>query len=386
MLLLTLCALTLSPVALQEQATAPAADAVTLPQDLSVELERIRAKYDLPAMAAITINSAGLVTESYAGTHTMDGDVLVTSTAKFHLGSCTKAMTATLAATFVEAGELEWDSTLAQTFPKLKRKMHKDWRDVTLAQLLSHTAGAPTSLKDWAPLAKKVNLGKGKQTALRLDVVRTLTESAPQFAPGSSYQYSNWGYVIAGAMLEEISGDSWESLMRTRIFEPLDMNSCGFGAPNPKRGSGQPSGHTGDGRSVPGTDNPATIGPAGTVHGTLQDWAKFVQLHLRGARGDEDLLLKPETFQQLHAVQPGTNGTYGGGWITTTRSWSKGPILTHSGSNTVWFCTTWIAAEEDFAVLVAGNRGGDTAAKGVDQACAALIRHQAAQSKPPSED
>jgi len=61
------------------------------------------------------------------------------------------------------------------------------------------------------------------------------------------------------------------------------------------------------------------------------------------------------------------------GWGVVGRDWAGGRVLTHSGSNTMWFCTVWMAPEKDFAVLVATNMGGDKAAKGCDAASTAMI-------------
>lgn len=365
----TLLLLALLPTQLQAQETAPI--------DIGSQLEVIRKKHELPALAGLTITSAGIVAEGYGGVQRVGGEQQLQPTDLFHLGSCTKAMTATLVGTYVEEGLLTWDNTLAALYPDLSEGMHADWRGVTLAQLLSHTAGVPGDLKAFRSLAGRVRSPQGSLPESRLDVLKTITAVAPLSKPGTTYLYSNWGYTLAGACVERVSEQSWEDAMGERIFKPLGMASAGFGAPNKRGGSGQPCGHTAKGKPVPGTDNPATIGPAGTVHASLRDWAKFIQLHLRGARGDEGLMLSPETFAALHKSQPGTKNTYGGGWLQVKRSWSKGLILTHSGSNTVWFCCVWIAPESDFAVLAACNRGGDAGSKGCDALVSGMIRTRA---------
>jgi hypothetical protein len=61
------------------------------------------------------------------------------------------------------------------------------------------------------------------------------------------------------------------------------------------------------------------------------------------------------------------------GWAVAERPWAGGRVLTHSGSNTMWYCVAWLAPGKDFAVLVCCNRGGDEAAKGCDAAAAAII-------------
>ena len=66
------------------------------------------------------------------------------------------------------------------------------------------------------------------------------------------------------------------------------------------------------------------------------------------------------------------------------RSWANGLTLSHSGSNTAWYATIWIAPVRDFAILVATNQGGDTASKATDQAVSELIRSLAFLTQPRS--
>jgi CubicO group peptidase (beta-lactamase class C family) len=200
-----------------------------------------------------------------------------------------------------------------------------------------------------------------------------MLKDAPLTRPGSTYAYSNVGYALAGLMAEHVSGQSWETLMIKRLFEPLGMTSAGFGTPGHPGKVDQPWGHHDSGGEVRPTqqDNAPVLGPAGTVHCSVPDWAKFASLHMRGAQG-KPKLLKAATFRALHTPPPGNN--YSGGWLVLERSWANGLTLSHSGSNTSWFATIWIAPVRDFAILVATNLGGDSAQKACDQAVSELIR------------
>ena len=175
-------------------------------------------------------------------------------------------------------------------------------------------------------------------------------------------------------MLEQLSGQSWEQLMREHVFEPLGMSSAGFGPPGSADKVDQPRGHTKQVHAPgPGADNPAAIGPAGTVHASIGDWAKFAAAHLVGARG-ADGFLRSETF--THLQTPPAGESYAMGWGRAKRDWAKGDTLSHSGSNTMWYCVVWIAPSVDRVLLVASNAGGDQAVKACDAALQALIEHQ----------
>src|SRR5690606_14906599 len=93
----------------------------------------------------------------------------------------------------------------------------------------------------------------------------------PEATPGTEKIYSNQGYAIAGVMLEKASGQTWEGLMQTMLFDPLGMTSAGFGAPATPGKVDQPWGHEpglfGQKPVPPGprADNPLAIAPAGAV-------------------------------------------------------------------------------------------------------------------------
>jgi len=185
--------------------------------------------------------------------------------------------------------------------------------------------------------------------------------------------------VIAGAMAESVTQKPWEELMHARLFEPLGMASAGFGAPGSESKVDQPWGHTAKDHAVdPGAehaDNPAAIGPAGTVHATLADWGRFVALHMAGERG-APRLLSAESFARLHARPEG--GDYALGWNSIPRDWAGGRVLNHAGSNTLWYCVVWAAPERDFAILVACNIGGRNAELACDALASKLVQDQLA--------
>ncbi len=354
---------------------AAAAPASSPPRDLAPVLRPLRDAHDMPALAGAIVRGDRLVALGAVGVRRRGTETSVTPADRFHLGSCTKSMTATLIAAYVEEGKLSWTTTVGEVFPDLKKTMDAGWRGVTLAQLLTHRAGAPADLKADG-LWGRLRAHKGTPVEQRRTLVEGVTRRPPDPAPGTRYVYSNAGYAIAGAMLETVVGRPWETLMRERLFEPLGMASAGFGAPGTKGRLDQPRGHTPAGKPVevgPGSDNPAAIGPGGTVHGSVGDWARYVAVHLPGGRGG-GLRLKPETFIRLHAPAAGAGQAYAMGWIVCDRAWGGGRVLMHAGTNTMWYAVVWMAPKRDFAVLVATNQGGDRAARACDRAAWALIQ------------
>ena len=116
------------------------------PENLDSFLEPWRARGHFPALAAAVVRGNQTVAIGATGWRKDGGKEMVTLEDKFHIGSCTKSMTATLAARLVEQGKITWRTTIADVFPELKNAMHEDYRAVTLDQLISHRGGVPADL------------------------------------------------------------------------------------------------------------------------------------------------------------------------------------------------------------------------------------------------
>ncbi len=336
--------------------------------DLLDVLRQARESYNVPAMAAALVTDQGLQRIAAIGTRKWGTDSPVTTNDLWHLGSDTKAMTASLAAILVEAGKLEWTTTVAEVFPDLADTFDSGFRDANLLQLLSHEAGLPSDL-NYAAISQSISVRDQ-----RLQAVRLALHEKPLSTPGTKYLYSNLGYIIVGAMIEQVTDTDWETAITQDLFLPLKMGSAGFGGLGTPGKIDQPWGHLAAGKPVasngPDVDNPPVLGPAGRVHSTIQDWALFIEDQLRGARGEPGLL-SPESYQMLQNTHFG--GDYALGWIVADRDWAGGKTLAHTGSNTLYLADVWIAPEKNFAILVCTNEGLDsfTAA---DQAVAGIIK------------
>lgn len=331
-------------------------------------LETVLRKHNMPAMAAAVLTSAGVRWEGVVGFRKRGVDVPASLKDLWHLGSDGKAMTAALAARMVESSQLKWTSTLGEVFPERIEKMNPDYRSVTLTQLLSHRSGLPRNL----------DLGRFQGADVAALRIRALDEELarkPLTPPGTSHAYSNLGYIIAGAMMERVAGVAWEQLIRERLFKPLKMESAGFGGTGTKGDIDQPWPHASNGKPMPGNgplvDNPPVMGPAGRVHSTIQDWAKFAGDQLRGSRGIPGVL-NPAAYRVLHS--PVQGGDYALGWVVVERGWAGGRALHHVGDNTMNCANIWIAPARDLAFLVCINQGGDAAFSASDEAVGSLIR------------
>lgn len=365
--------------------SAPAAPGAA--RDISASLAPVVEKYKIPCIAAAMVSTDTLEAVGAAGVRVMGHPEKITAQDQFHLGSCTKAMTATLIAILVEEGRLRWDMTLPEALPAMKDAIHEKYRGVTIKDLLTQRSGVPTEMnKDglWA----RLYTSPAPIIDLRDDCTKTMLSWGPDH-DREKFVYANANFIIAGHIAEVATAKPWEDLIKEKLFEPLGMASAGFGAPGGEGEITQPQGHTPEGKPVGvgvQADNPKALGPAGTVHASLEDWGKFISFHLRAAaaaREGKDITigavtLHPETVRMLHTPVKGNGADYAMGWGVAERPWAKGAdgastVLTHSGSNTMWFCVVWAAPDAGFAVMAATNIMGNGAQQACDQAVSTLI-------------
>ena len=354
---------------------------------LDAMLDPIRVQFELPALAAAVVRNGKIVASGVVGTRRAGTKAPVAIDDRFHIGSDTKAMTSLLAAMLVERGKIRWDSTVAEVFPELVATMDADVKTVTLEQLLSHTGGIPGDNDEGDKLLQQ-SFGQEHKNLdeLRYWLITQLVRQPLQSKPGAQFAYANMGYTLAGAMLERVSGRTWEELIVERVFEPLGMKSAGLGPQSTLGRVDAPLGH----RPLPnGTlkpmlagpngDNPEVIGPAGTAHMSVLDFATWGAWNAgEGKRGPR--LVRPETLRKLHTpviempIKPdapvGTPsaGSYGFGWVTITPPFAHEPFLFHGGSNQMNVAYIMVQPKRDFGIVMMTNLGGQKA----DQAMLAL--------------
>lgn len=306
-------------------------------------------------LAGAVIGPEGVRRLEVAGVRRIGADDPIRPTDRWHLGSNTKAMTAALYGRLVEQGKARWGATLPELFPDLPK--HPAWRGTTVEALMSHSAGLiDDGLVDLGWLMKASTDRRPlpvQRTAFAAEALR----APPKGEPGA-FRYGNANYVVVGAAIERIAGADWESAMRTGLFAPLGMTSAGFGAPTGDAPWGHRGGVLGIGGGPVdpagvGADNPPALGPAGTAHMTLQDYARFLRLFLTEGDG----FLKPETVRRLTSPI-GREKTYALGWGVATTAWSRGPALMHAGSNTMWFLQAAVLPAAGAVLVTASNHGG----------------------------
>ncbi len=343
---------------------------------LDSELSIVRAKYHVPALACAVIRGDRIVAMGAVGVRVAGRSDPIELSDRFHIGSCTKSMTATLIGILVDRGLLNWEAKLSDIFPELSGKMRPEYCSVTIDQLLHHRSGLPDDREDIRLYDRLLHLN-GTLRQQRMELVSIGLQLPPAAAPGSSTVYSNMGYSILGAVVERVTGHSWEDRMRQCIFDPLQMKSAGFGSPGSGQNPNQPWGHRvirfplARLRTDSETHVPLAAAAAGNVSLSLEDWARFAVLHLDAARG-HCRILRCEAFQHLHSFS--TELQMASGWGVNRYDWA-GTVLEHAGSEGSWYATIGIAPEKNFAILTASNEGDPAGGKACGDAALVVARH-----------
>ena len=209
------------------------------PVDLADYLTGPVERGESPGLIAAVIDEHGVRAIGAAGLRRQGSRSPITVNDLVHIGSNTKAMTATMLATLVADGTFPkgWETTIGDVFPKLAKRIHSKYRSVTLSQMLRMEGGIPANAKNWGAYGKQSDVRKR-----RYAIVRDNLKKAPA-GPKGKFLYSNLSYVAAALLAEGRTKKSWEELMQERLFVPLGMTSAGFGPPGTPRKVDQPWGH-----------------------------------------------------------------------------------------------------------------------------------------------
>jgi CubicO group peptidase (beta-lactamase class C family) len=322
-------------------------------EDLEDLLGQVRSDSGAPGVAAAVVQGGRIVDQAAAGLRRADRPGAVKIDDRFHFGSLTKAFTATMIGVLVERDLLRWDAKIGETLDGIP--MNDGFRPVTLEQLLQHRGGVP-SMPPATELAARASESGARSPSDRREAAAGRVLAQDQTTPGE-YAYSNAGYLVAGLMAERAAGQPWEALMRSFVFEPLGLRTMGFGWPATPNAPDQPLGHTGTPPNLEVHDpNESSsidliqIGPAGDLHGSIGDLARFAAFHLAGLRG-QDGALRAETIRHLHTPAEGEH--YMGGWVVRESDGSHG----HEGTAGTFFAEMTLYPADDLAIVAAANCG-----------------------------
>lgn len=267
----------------------------------------------------------------------------VTETMRFKIGSVSKQFTAAAVLLLAEDGKLSLDDPVARWLPELTRA-----KDVTIRQLLSHTAG----YSDYWP---QEYLFQSMLMPITPEAILDGWAKRPlDFEPGTKQQYSNTGYVVAGLIAEKAAGQPLFDFLKARVFEPLGMTSVADVNSAPLRQS-DPAGYF---RFVSGPTRPAPsegkgwLFAAGGLAMNAIDLAKWDISLMAGT------IITPASHREMETVVRLTNGlptNYGLGiWLGASTTDGR-RYLSHNGAVSGFTSLNWVYPDDKAAVVVLVN-------------------------------
>lgn len=325
--------------------------------ELPALLQEVTQDHSIAAMAGVLITHYQVAEQYQVGVRALEPNASnVGPTDVWHIGSNGKMMTATLIARLVEQGKLRWDSTLAELLPQYVAAMQPSYRTATIEDLLSHRAGLARNADErWLESTYSVTTDPRR---LRQQYVQRVLAVAPVAPIRADANYSNSGTIIAAAIAEQLTGQSFEQLIQREVFQPLQMQ-VGFG-PTPDNAN---TGHK-DGKPIRGAhaSNPRVMIPAGDMYMTMQDWARFVIDQMQGEHG-HGKLLQQSSYIKLHTPQGNSGSALGFGVRTDFPKQHPVRLLMHAGSNGYWQAVVTMQPDTGKALLLAANAGDGTQAE-----------------------
>lgn len=258
--------------------------------------------YHIPGAAVAIIEGGEVVfAEGFGVTDTQTGEP-VTADTVFPIGSISKSFTALAALQLVEQGLLDLDAPISTYVSDLTLAEDDAADQITLRMLLTHTAGFGD-----------IVLPTLEQYEDRDAVIADFERVPIAFEPGTTRSYSNYGYILAGYIIETVAGQSWENYVRANIFEPLGMVNSSFGS----NLLGEPSyaaPHTFDliegSISIPFYEDIDLSGPAGSINATINDMASYLLMHMGNNTDTNQAVVSDEGLAQLHLLS-GEGFAYG---------------------------------------------------------------------------
>lgn len=311
--------------------------------------DSLRTARHIPELSFAVISSSDIREMHAIGVTKLNTTHAASLTDKFRIGSNTKSVTAFIAALLVKEGKINWDTRFFDLFPELKKGSDPAHLQLTLLDMLSMR----TRLYSYTYTYDKPEQKdfKGNESQQRYEFTAWFLKQ-PALTDTASIHFSNLGYVAAALMLEKVSKKPYKQLVK-ELGKKLDID-FNFGQPN-SLDSLQPWGHNKDVIPEPPGDSYKLnwLLAAGNINVSLPDYVKFIQLQLKGLRGESDLLTAEE-FNFLHYGLPG----FAVGWYWTQdeqgRKWSN-----HQGNPGTFLTRVTICKDKNLATIVFMNAQTD---------------------------
>ncbi len=328
----------------------PARDAVL---ELPHFVDEVRAAWGIPGVAVAVVQDGRVVYVGGAGRRDLGAGGEVSGRTMFSVGSATKAFTAAAIGMLVDEGAVKLDQPVRAYLPEFKLFDEYAASHLTVRDLLAHRSGLERNDAVWY----RSELG-------RQELMERLRFLRPGLGLRERFQYNNLMYMVAGRVVERVTGGTWEEFVRRRIFEPVGMARSTFGAPpadEPDVAMPHAVDRNGAVIRVPRYDGWA-VGPAISICSSADDMARWLQLLQGTGVFNGRRLLAEATVEEMFTPQMviSTLGprelpisSYGLGWFV--ESYRGRLMVSHAGSIDGFYSIVVLLPSDGLGVVVLTN-------------------------------
>jgi CubicO group peptidase (beta-lactamase class C family) len=321
-----------------------------------------------PGLAVLVRRNGKTLFDHGYGVGDLRSKVTIDARTNFRLASFTKQFTAMAIMLLVHDGKLRYDETLTEVLPDFP-----DYgKTITVRNLLNHVSGLP-DYEELMEAAEKANgsMWSPEKQIQDEEVLKLLEkETSGKFAPGTSWSYSNSGYVVLGLIVAKASGKPYREFLRERIFAPLKMNHTIVYQKGKNEVANRAFGHSKEGDLLKESDQSstsATLGDGG-VYSNLEDLAKWddaLQNHTLLSEKEMQPALTPVKLNDSSEphwpkepngdnLHPGKPVFYGFGWFLDP--YNGHPRMWHTGSTMGFRTVIERFLGQNLAIIILSNR------------------------------
>ncbi len=314
------------------------------------------ADWQVPGLAMAIVKDDQVVHEAGYGTLKAGEEQPVTAKTLFPIASCTKSITAAAIGLLVEEEKLGWNDHVRKHLPGFELYDPFVTREAALVDLIAHRTGLQPADKLWS-----------KNEFAPDEIVRRMRFLQPKYSFRSRFSYNNLAYLVAGQVVERVSGRSWGDFVQERLLQPAGMRSTTTTFP-------AASGFAWPHADIAGKVQPLelerayneSVAPAGAMWSNASDMARWLRLNLGGGEIEGRRVLSTAALRQMHspqivmpahdngAVYPKPNfRSYGLGWFVDDFRGKK--LVWHSGAHNGFVAWVAMLPEEKLGFVILAN-------------------------------
>lgn len=311
--------------------------------------------FNIPGVAIGVVVDGEIVLSKGYGYRNLDKQLPVTENTLFAIGSCSKAFTAFILGQLVDEGKISWDDPVNTHIPEFRLMDPYATEHVTIRDLLAHRSGLAGHDLLWC-----------HPDFTRADVIPSLQHLEPACTLREKFNYNNLMYIVAGIIIEKVTGQTWEEALSSRILAPLSMVKSNASIQEMQNDENYSSPYS-ENASIPFRNLTCTA-PSGAINSNVSDMVNWIQLQLSNGTFQDKRLISKETLEEMHTIQmaitsPHDEEVYGFGYGL---GWCVGIFrgnyyLNHAGGVDGFISQVSLLPQQKMGVVVLTNSSSDGA-------------------------